>query len=638
MKKITILFALVFAAFFSYGQNNNNRTRPVVLDSVYTLTQFNNFNQNPLFRNAFTRVLTNMGDTVVFFVDVAGRVAFLGGIGGNPTEVITDGVIQGNGTISFPVEMAPGDTTGQTIVWNNSSQEWEIRTLLDRNGYYGGNGGNGGDATVPSVTRSTLTDQLTMYRATDNFNDGKVPLRVEVNGGTYPDFQTWKHNPSGDSLHVQYLDNEFQLRATGGFYVGSGKSLNMYALDSIRFQSGIQNALAGHNTYMLLSPNNYLYKRTGVPLNNLQQNGATPGNVILWNGTAWVPGIGGAALPTGLHTETVWFNAANQLIRNGILKNDSTNVAIGAPLKAINRLNIVGRTQSQGVTQLGRAYNFNIPHSPGYTPFAVIDTGAQRSRSWFRNAMGGTGRGTQVWVYGTGSGASAQQSLHVGFPYGELGNYSWAFAGMNNTGRLLIALTDSTGLSSSVSQGISMAIDPDTRNVGFVRGDAAATAKVHIGAQTSAAFSAPIKVTPTDELMSAEEYGAFEFLERGAGVSGYVQYENTPIFTGGTSGTPVRYAIQKGFNERVQLTFGNSAPGTVDRLVVAVGSAQPGDNIQVSPPGVGYPDDGDLDGGGFFYTAHCKNAGFITIQQHNLTTQPLAGFTDFFTITVTRQR
>lgn len=170
----------------------------------------------------------------------------------------------------------------------------------DGNGYYGGNGGNGGDGTIPSVTRSTITNQQTFYRATDD-TGGFVPVRIEVNAGTEPDFLSFKNGGTGDSLLVSFGDQEFSIRSTNGLVAWANSNLGLIG-DSVSVAT-VSNAFENEATILMQSPGGFIVKSEGLDPDIIKQNGAADGDVLTWdNATSnWVPqapgGGGGGGAP-----------------------------------------------------------------------------------------------------------------------------------------------------------------------------------------------------------------------------------------------------------------------------------------------------------------------------------------------------
>ncbi|MEZ4925577.1 MAG: hypothetical protein R3A50_04825 [Saprospiraceae bacterium] len=200
--------------------------------------------------------------------------------------------------------------------------DWQGRGILlnpagtvDKNGYYGGNGGNGGDATIPSTTVSTVTDQMT-WEFGGSDPGGAVPIRIAST--VAKDFEDYMSIVSGndDSLHIWRSDTDFIIQATEDLYITPEKRLILNG-DSCKVDN-VPDALATESTFLLWSPQDYLVKKEGISWNDLTQpvkdsintflvitdgpiqgdgsagdpvtfaDGVTSGDVWQWNGTAWV--------------------------------------------------------------------------------------------------------------------------------------------------------------------------------------------------------------------------------------------------------------------------------------------------------------------------------------------------------------
>jgi hypothetical protein len=144
----------------------------------------------------------------------------------------------------------------------------------DGNGYYGGNGGNGGDGTIPSVTQSTLTNQLTFYRATDDAG-GLVPIRIQVDAGNEPDFMSFKN--LSDSLVIKRSDQDFYIRATKNLVLNSNDIVAVIA-DSVQITS-VPDAYTQEKTFLLMSQNGTITKRE-VTISSITTY-TTPGNTTV---------------------------------------------------------------------------------------------------------------------------------------------------------------------------------------------------------------------------------------------------------------------------------------------------------------------------------------------------------------------
>ena len=189
---------------------------------------------------------------------------------------------------NFSEFVTASDGTKWYIDWQGRGYQF-AGSGTDKNGYYGGNGGNGGDATIPSVTKSTLTNQLTWYKALDD-TGGFVPLRVQVDAGNESDFMSFRQGP--DSLLISRSDQEFVQTSTKGFILIAADIMGIFA-DSIQI-SNVPTAFAQERTFLTHSPNNTITKKEGIdssdlnfnPIQNLTATGSGPTsyNIALSNG------------------------------------------------------------------------------------------------------------------------------------------------------------------------------------------------------------------------------------------------------------------------------------------------------------------------------------------------------------------
>lgn len=226
----------------------------------------------------------------------------------------------------------------------------------DGNGFYGGNGGNGGNGTIPSVTRSTITNQQTFYRATDN-NGGLVPVRIEVNAGTEPDFMSFKANSTSDSLVVGHADTEFGITSSSGLTITAAANIGFIA-DSIQIQQ-VPNAVDNEATLLFWSPANTIVKAEGLDPDIIRQNGAALNNVLTWNGTKWAPaapGGGGGGAPVDAQYLV--------LAANGTLTNERV-------FTAGNNVKVTDSGAGGVYTVDAAKEDFNLPGEISPTSFAV---------------------------------------------------------------------------------------------------------------------------------------------------------------------------------------------------------------------------------------------------------------------------
>lgn len=151
-------------------------------------------------------------------------------------------------------------------------------STADGNGIYSGSG------TVPSVPTATITNQLTFLRATDD-GGGLVPVRVQVDAGNEPDFMSFRNG--SDSLRIKKGDQEFELTSNKTISVTSSELVTLVA-DSVSVQT-VPNAVENERTLLMLTPANTIAKSEGLDPDIINQNGASAGQVLEWNGSKWAP-------------------------------------------------------------------------------------------------------------------------------------------------------------------------------------------------------------------------------------------------------------------------------------------------------------------------------------------------------------
>ena len=193
----------------------------------------------------------------------------------------------------------------------------------DGNGYYSGNGGNGGNGTIPSLTTSTITNQFTLSRATDDVG-GLVPVRISVPLGNEPDFMSFVNG--SDSLLISKGDQEFEIFANKTLALSSNELVTIVA-DSTQVQT-IPNAVENERTLLLVSPANTIVKSEGLDPDIINQNGATVGQVLEWNGTKWAPAAddtGGGGGNVG--TDVIWDAKGDLAVGTGA--NTAIRLAVG---------------------------------------------------------------------------------------------------------------------------------------------------------------------------------------------------------------------------------------------------------------------------------------------------------------------
>ena len=197
----------------------------------------------------------------------------------------TTSLINSNTAGSTPVTLS----AGSNITLSESGNTITIAsTAGSQNGYYGGNGGNGGDNTIPSVTKSTLTNQLTLEIG-DSPLLGLVPFRINATNsgaGVDQDFMTIRNG--SDSLYFLKQDDAYKIIANAPLQLG-GRTIDLNA-DSIRLNA-VPNAFAGENTYLMRSPGGYVTKKEGISGATITSSIITPSTITSdqdnYNPTGW---------------------------------------------------------------------------------------------------------------------------------------------------------------------------------------------------------------------------------------------------------------------------------------------------------------------------------------------------------------
>lgn len=167
-------------------------------------------------------------------------------------------------TSNYSEFVTASDGTKWYIDWQGRGYQF-LGSATDKNGYYGGNLGNGGDQTVPSVTKSTLTNQLTFYRATDDAG-GLVPIRIEVAAGNEPEFQSFKNLT--DSMLIHRSDQEFELISTTGLNMVADDVVALVG-DSLQFSGVLTESGTGQKTFLTIKSNDRVKKQLGINLADL---------------------------------------------------------------------------------------------------------------------------------------------------------------------------------------------------------------------------------------------------------------------------------------------------------------------------------------------------------------------------------
>jgi len=150
------------------------------------------------------------------------------------------------------------------------------------------------DTTTGNHVATIAADRTLTFRAQDDDAGGIVPFRITSTGnepdilGLYAD---------GDSLVFGRADTEMRVNSSTGLLIAAANTLALQG-DSVQVQN-LPTAPSTEKTYVVQGTDAYLRTREGIPLDHLTQSGATTGQVVKWNGTAWVADTdgGGAGGP-----------------------------------------------------------------------------------------------------------------------------------------------------------------------------------------------------------------------------------------------------------------------------------------------------------------------------------------------------
>lgn len=288
---------------------------------------------------------------------------------GGAASVITSGPLQGDGTGGNPVTFDPGTVSGQVWQWNGSA--WVLAIPADKNGYYGGNLGNGGDNTIPSSTKSTLTNQLTFEIPTSS-PGGMVPVRINVADGA--DFADWMSMRSGpDSLLFWISDDNINIKASSATdLVLTGGGRVQVVGDSIKLQT-VPAAYSQEKTFLSISQNGYVTYKEGISYSDLNQavKDSLSKNGI-YGGDGTIPGSTNARLATSAGSFQFDYSNGNEGLKvdepnNGIYltsKNQRSrfSVANGASTWEVDN----GGTSVAGITEQFNSINLSVVN-PGAT-------------------------------------------------------------------------------------------------------------------------------------------------------------------------------------------------------------------------------------------------------------------------------
>lgn len=233
---------------------------------------------------------------------------------------------------------------------------------------------------------------------------------------------------------------------------------------------------------------------TKVYLNQLAQNGAANGQVITWNNTS---GLWEAATPSGGGSSSGIAGAVQISGGSGAFSSDATNFFFD---DTANQLQLNGGT---GYGLLIAGQNGGVSVAP-----ASSVTGAFTTFNGTANATGNVNMG--IVNTNTSSGTSnarisASTGLGGGDPFLRLSTAEAGYIiGVDNdaSDKLFIGL--GTDPSTMTVTGITM----DVAHIGILQ--TSPTAKLHVGAGTTAAGTAPFKID-SGTAMTATEDGAMEY-------------------------------------------------------------------------------------------------------------------------------
>lgn len=211
----------------------------------------------------------------------------------------------------------------------------------DGNGFYSGNAGNGGDGTIPSVTKSTITNQLTYYRATDD-HGGFYPVRIQVDAGNEPDYMSFV--TGNDSLTIFKGDTEMNIKSIPTLAITSNDVVALLG-DSISVQT-VPNAFDNEATLLFVAPSGSIVKAEGLDPDIIRQNSATSGQALKWNGTKWAPADDAGAGSSIYTASGTAFPNVSVAITAGNTVNFSTE---GAASTAFNAGDVINDIDGDGL-------------------------------------------------------------------------------------------------------------------------------------------------------------------------------------------------------------------------------------------------------------------------------------------------
>lgn len=257
------------------------------------------------------------------------------GVSGNGT-VATPYIITNTGDLSSTNELQyvdtllySGDTLRLSLSLDGRPQK-KVYIPTPPGGIYGTP-----DTTTGNHIATIAADRTLTFRAQDDDAGGIVPFRV-TSTGNEPDIMGLYAD--GDSVVFGKSDTEMRQVSSTGLSIVAANTLSLQG-DSVQVQT-LPTAPGTEKTYVVQGTDAYLRTREGVPLSHLTQSGATTGQGMQWNGTAWVASSG--LLPSGTTGQTLRHDGTEWLA-NFFLFNNGTRLGVGTTSPRA-RLTISGPT------------------------------------------------------------------------------------------------------------------------------------------------------------------------------------------------------------------------------------------------------------------------------------------------------
>ena len=262
--------------------------------------------------------------------------------------------VSGNGTVATPyvvsntadLSVTPGGTNALQVALNTSGQTpvfvkgaGQVTVTESATGdtiKIGGVGGIYGfsDTTQPAhLLRIAAASTLTFQSLGDNFG-GVVPFRVKSDGSE-PDIMGLYAN--GDSLLFGMADSEMRVGSSTGLSITAANVLALQG-DSVQVQT-LPAAPSAEKTYVVHGPDAYLRTREGIPLSHLNQSGAATGQVVKWNGAAWVPSPDTGSGPDSTWAKSPSGDYAGKRITDNVYRTGKLGVGVG-PTDTLSMLNL----------------------------------------------------------------------------------------------------------------------------------------------------------------------------------------------------------------------------------------------------------------------------------------------------------